>query len=823
MESNLTAQDHQSSEWIEVILPLAVPYNFTYSVPADLRKEVKPGCRVEVVFGKNKKYSGIVKAFVGKPAFETKEILNLIDKEPVIYPQQLQLWQWISRYYMCSEGEVLSAALPAHLKLSSESVIIFNENFGDDFSSLTDDEYILAEALLIKKELRLSEVKKVTSLANVYPLLRRMVEKEVCYIFESLEETYKPRKENYVTLSPEYDSDDQLNKLMDKLGRAPKQLELLLAYLHFSRAEGEVKQQDLLKKADASPSHLKGLTDKGILLIENRIVDRMPALPKMNQLDFELDHRQATALKEIKESFRTKKICLLHGVTGSGKTLIYMNLIRDMISKGKQVLYLLPEITLTTQIIRRLQKCFGGNVAIYHSKFSSKERMEIWNKVKKGEVRVVVGARSALFLPFENLELIIIDEEQDSSFKQYDPAPRYNARDAAIYYALLFNAKVLMGSATPSLDSFYNAQRGKYGLVNLKERFGAARLPEIRIIDMKSVGAPAGQPKLLSPQLKETIEITLKHHRQIILFQNRRGYSPFLICGTCGYIPKCVNCDVSLTLHKSSNKLHCHYCGNVYSRLIQCPGCGSTNWLERNFGTEKIEEVLANEFPSARIARMDYDSVKGKYAHDELIKRFEQHHIDILVGTQMVVKGLDFANVLLIGVLDADSLLSFSDFRVNERAFQMLEQVSGRAGRKDGDGTVLIQATKTDHPILTLVKAHDYDTMYQTEIVKRDEFYYPPYSRLLKLTFKHKQPDIVKNAAHAFSTLLSKNFKNFLGPAEPVIPRIKNQYLQEIMLKLPPDIKKLEIQKEIILNNIHLLKAEKRYRSVVIVADVDPA
>lgn len=823
MEGKDNSAGRESKKWVEVILPLAVPKNYTYSVPGHLRDEAQPGCRVEVVFGKNKRYSGIVKDFCAQPGFETKDIVSIIDKDPVIYSQQLQLWQWMSEYYMCSEGEVMIAALPAHLKLSSESIIVFNEDYGEDFSSLSDDEFILAEALLIKKELRLSEVKKVAGVANVYPLLRRLVEKEVCYIFESLENTYKPKKENFVTLNPQYDSDDEMNKLMDSLGRAPKQLELLLAYLHYARTEGEVKQSDLLKKVGATSAQLKGLVDKNILIIDNRTVDRLPALPKINHLDFELNKTQQKALKEIQDSFKQKNISLLFGVTGSGKTLIYMHMISELIKRKKQILYLLPEITLTTQIIRRLQKSFGGNVAIYHSRFSSKERMEIWNKVKSGEVNIVVGARSALFLPFSNLELIIIDEEQDSSFKQSDPAPRYNARDAAIYYSTLFDAKVLMGSATPSIESYYNATRGKYGLIKLNERYGKAQLSDIRIVDMKAVASSAKQKSLLSPQLKAAIEDNLKNKKQVILFQNRRGYSPFLICGTCGYIPKCVNCDVSLTLHKSSNKLHCHYCGNVYSKLVQCPGCGSTNWVERNFGTEKIEEGLIEEFPNAKIARMDYDSVKGKYGHDQLIKRFEQHNIDILAGTQMVVKGLDFANVMLIGVTDADSLMSFSDFRVNERAFQMLEQVSGRAGRKSGVGEVLIQATRTDHPVLEMVKNHDYEAMYNSEIAKRNEFYYPPFSRLLKITFKHKKTEVVKDAARIFCELLSKNFQNFLGPAEPVISRIRNQYLQEIIMKLPPDRKKLEIQKQIIMNNIHLLQADRRFRSVVIIPDVDPA
>ncbi|HEY5392086.1 MAG TPA: primosomal protein N', partial [Hanamia sp.] len=754
--------------------------------------------------------------------YETKEIMSVIDDEPVIYEKQMQLWTWISRYYMCSEGEVMAAALPTHLKLSSETILIYNDDFGDDFSDFDDEEYLLAEALLIKKELKINEVQQISNIIHVYPLIKRLIEKKVCFVWESLTDKYKEKKENFVLLNPDISSDEKLGKLMDELGKAPKQLELLLSFLHFSKTEGEVSQTQLLKKSGANAAQLKSLTDKNILFIQKRSMDRIQSLPKKIEVNFELNTFQKKALKEIDSAFEEKEVCLLHGVTSSGKTQLYIKQIEKFVNQGKQVLYLLPEITLTAQIIRRLQLYFGGNIAIYHSKFNNNERIEIWNKIKTGELKIILGARSALFLPFKNLGLIVVDEEHDPSFKQQDPAPRYNARDTAVFYASLFNAKVLMGSATPSLESYYNAKKNKYGLVVLTERFGGTKLPEIKIIDTKTVAASRKGKVMISPQLKAEIETALKNDKQVILFQNRRGYAPLLICGTCGFIPQCENCSVTLTLHKYSNKLHCHYCGNTYPKLVSCPACGSVNWMEKNFGTEKIEEELTEDFPDNRVARMDVDAVKGKNAHDTLIKLFEQHRIDILAGTQMVVKGLDFENVSLVGVLDADGLLSFADFRVNERAFQLMEQVSGRAGRKADRGLVLIQASKINHPVLLFVQDHDYEKFYDYEINMRKQFFYPPFSRLIRITLKHAKKEVVFEAADNLANSLQKDFEHLIGPAAPVINRVRNMFLVEILLKLQKDAAYLQIQKQVIKNHIDLLKADKRFKSVVIIPDVDP-
>lgn len=817
---NLLPQNGDAS-YAEVILPLALPKTYTYSVPAIFTGKVKPGCRVEVVLGKNKRYAGIIKTIITTPpVYPTKDILNVLDDEPVLYLQQLQLWNWMSGYYMCSEGEVMAAALPAHFKLSSETILIFNEEYGDDFSGLDGDQYIVAEALLIKKQLNLSEVQQILDITHVYPVIKKLIDKKLCIVWESLSERYKSKTENFIMLNPIYGTEEKLSALLNNWGKAPRQMELLLSYLHLVKTNGEVTQTELLKKAGASLAQLKGLADKQILLTEKRSVDRIKSMPKTMSIVYELNAPQEKALRQVQESFKNKNVCLLHGITSSGKTQVYIKLIEEYYRQGKQVLYLLPEIALTAQMIRRLQVYFGGNIAIYHSKFNNNERVELWNKIKTGETMIVLGARSALFLPFKELGLIIVDEEHDPSFKQHEPAPRYNARDTAVFYASLFNAKVLLGSATPSIETYFNAQKGKYGLVELNERFGGIHLPVIEIIDTRKV-VQKGKV-MLSPQLKEAIEKTVNTGRQVILFQNRRGYSPYLICGTCGYLPQCKNCDVTLTLHKYSNKLHCHYCGATYPKLIECPACGTVKWIEKNFGTEKIEEMIDNEFPRFKVARMDMDSVKGKTAHDNLIKLFEQQRIDVLVGTQMVVKGLDFEKVSLVGILDADGLLSFADFRVNERAFQLMEQVSGRAGRKDEQGKVLIQATQVNHPILHFVQQHDYKKMYEFELTNRQQFFYPPYSRIIKIVLKHKMKEVIDDAAHKLAITLKTNLNNLVvGPAAPVVNRVRNQYLMELLIKLPLDLKLIAQYKKIIRNQFNLLLAEKPYKSIVLIADVD--
>jgi primosomal protein N' (replication factor Y) (superfamily II helicase) len=812
--------------YAEVIIPLALPKNYTWSVPASILPQIRAGCRVEVEL-KNKKYAGVVKrVHAEKPqAFEPKEILNLLDTEPIVYPAQLQLWEWISSYYLCSEGETMAAALPAHFKLNSETILVFNEEAGDDFSHLDNDEFVVAEALHIKKELKLTEVQQLLDSSHVYPVIKRLIEKKLCFVWEALKHTYTPKKQVFIMLEPPYHDEDRLSQLLNEWSRAPKQMELLLAWIHLSRTAegGQVTRAELLKKSGASDAQLKALIEKKILRAESRSVDRLIYLPQGIQIDFELTAAQQTAFGQVNHLLRERPVCLLHGITSSGKTLIYIRLIEEAIREGKQVLYLLPEIALTSQIIRRLQKHFGGYIGIYHSKFSHNERLEIWNKIRSGELKVILGARSALFLPFVDLGLIVVDEEHDASYKQQEPAPRYHARDAAIYYASLFpGANVMLGSATPSVESYYNAATGKYGLVELNERYGNVPLPPIILVDTKKIVSKEKNKVILSPDLQEAIARTLGEAKQTILFQNRRGYSPYQVCEVCGWIPQCRNCDVSLSFHKLTNKLHCHYCGSVYPPLQTCAACGNHRFTQRNFGTERIEEHLEEVFPRARVARMDVDSVRGKNAHDSLIQQFEMQKIDILVGTQMVVKGLDFEHVSLVGILDADSILSFADFRVNERAFQLMEQVSGRAGRKDGKGRVLVQVANTRHPVLAFVQAHDYRLFFEQELAGRRQFFYPPFSRIILITFRHKDKGVVEDAANLFANNIREPFGKWLvGPAEPVVGRIRNQYLMEILLKLPKDGQTIPFAKQVIKQQTAILHGHKKFRGVVIIPEVD--
>jgi primosomal protein N' (replication factor Y) len=814
-----------ATHFVEVLIPLALPKNFTWKVPFEWVNSIRPGIRVEVILGRNKKYAGIVKRMhTDAPAsFDPKPILNVLDDSPIIYDQQLACWEWMANYYMCSEGEVMQAALPTHFKLSSETVLLFNDTIGEDFSNLDEDEFLVAEALLIRKELKLVEVQQILDVTHVYPVIKRLLEKQVCFVWEELKQTYKEKKETFIHLDPQYQQEEQLAELMNTWGRAPKQLELLLAYLHLLKTEGEVKQTELLKKSGASSAQLKGLIEKGILHSESRSVDRLHFLPREINIPFTLTEQQEAGLEAIREIFQQKQVCLLRGITSSGKTLVYTKLMEEVLLQGKQVLYMLPEIALTAQVIRRLQTFFGGYIVIYHSKFNSNERLELWNKVKSGEARIVLGARSALFLPFKELGLVVCDEEHDPSYKQQDPAPRYNARDASIYLAALFGAKVLLGSATPSLESYFNAQQGKYGLVELTQRFGDIQLPEMRLIDTKNIITADRTKPILSKPLQEAIEQVLRQNKQIILFQNRRGYSPYQVCQTCGWIPHCKNCDVSLTFHKIQNKLVCHYCGTSYPTVAVCEACGNHHFTQQNFGTERIEETLQEIFPKARIARMDVDSVKGKHAHDALIQLFEQHRIDIMVGTQMVVKGLDFDQVALVGILDADAILGFADFRVNERGFQLMEQVSGRAGRKGTQGLVLIQVRNLQHPVLQLVQQHNFTAFVEFELNNRQQFGYPPYSRMIQLSFRHKNQETVRHAAQQMANWLKPNFGSYLiGPAAPVINRVRNQYRMELVIKLPKDAGLLQHCKEQIELLTAHLHQQPLFKSVTVIPDVDP-
>ncbi len=836
----------------EVIIPLYLPKTLTWQVPQPFAQKIQIGCRVEVSLGKNKKYAGVVKSLHNNApyGFEPKPIINLLDDSPIVYEHQLKLWNWIADYYACTEGEVMGVALPAYLKLSSETIIYHNEESEIDVQGLSDSEFIIAEALDIKKELKLLEVQKLLDSIKVYPIIKSLIDKGICYVQDNLGEKYKPRLENFIDLHADYRNEAALEKLVNSWSKAPKQLDLLLAFLHIEKNDGAVLQSALIKKANTTAAILKGLIDKNILTVEKKNIDRLANLPKCSLIDFELNPDQKKALAEVENSFTQKEVCLLHGVTGSGKTMVYIKLIEALIRNGEQALFLLPEIALTSQIIRKLQHHFGGHVGIYHSKFNPNERVELWNKVRTGEILLVVGARSALFLPFNNLKLIIVDEEHDTSFKQHEPAPRYHARDAAIFYAHSCKAKVLLGSATPSLETYFNAKEGKFGLVELNERFGNIDLPDIELIDLKlppifapvkvlpnlpgtiiDENLPEKETKvfnnktdkiILTPTLQLAIANTILQKKQVIIFQNRRGYSPYQVCQTCGWIPQCEHCDISLSYHKATNKLHCHYCGSTYAVAKNCIACGNQNFTQKNFGTERIEEALEEVFPDARIQRMDTDSVKGKNSHEALIKMFEQGRIDILVGTQMVVKGLDFDHVGLVGIIDADAILSFADFRVHERAFQLMEQVSGRAGRKGEKGKMLVQIRNIHHPLLPVLQAHDYKKLYETEIETRRQFFYPPYSRIIIIECRHVDKQIAQDAAQLLANGLHQQYQKFLnGPAEPAVNRIRNQYIFELMLKLPKQIALLQQCKKHIKEMADELQHLKQFKSVKVIIDVD--
>ncbi len=812
--------------YVDVILPQALPMNYTYGVPPALEGKLRPGCRVAVQFGRNKKYAALVKTLHGnKPeAYEVKPVLELLDEEPILYPVQLKFWEWMAAYYMCTEGEVMHAVLPAFLKLTSDTRLLLNPDAAEDLSGLTDEEYLLAEALQLHKELSIEEVQQILGKITVYPVINQMLQKKICLVQEELKKSFKPKKEVFVRLHPDWEPEEKLQEAFKLLKNAPKQEQALLAFLFLHNTSDAVTRRAIQQKAGIKASVVNSLAAKNFFILEKRSVPRLPfsPLPKDRLADFTLNEEQQQGYEQILEQFKEKQNVLLHGVTSSGKTMIYIRLITHFLKQGKQVLYLLPEIALTAQIVRRLQKHFGEQIGIYHSKFSNNERVEIWNKVRTAEYKIVLGARSALLLPFKDLGFVILDEEHDTSYKQQNPAPRYHARDAALYYCRLFGAKALLGSATPSLESYYNARRGKYGLVRLQKRYGEVRMPDMQVVDMKQVAFKKDSIRYLSPQLEEAIRHSLAAKNQVILFQNRRGYAPAVVCTACGWIPRCKNCDVSLTYHKFHHRLHCHYCGQQYPLPEICSACGSPKLVHRSFGTERVEDDLSLHFPGCRVERMDYDSVRNKDAHQKLITRFEQQKIDMLIGTQMVVKGLDFDRVNLVGILSVDSLLSYPDFRLNERAFQLLAQVSGRSGRRGAGGKVLLQAMNTTHPVIGFVIRHDYEGLYEMEIRERENFHYPPFSRLMRISLKHRKAEIVKEAATVLNQVLQAYFKTaLLGPSVPLVGRVRNLYLIEFMVKLPKNAAQLDEIKTYLHRQFNWLKAQKKFSRVIIVPDVD--
>lgn len=825
--------DEQITSFADVVLPVPIPKLFTYRIPKELKEQIAIGHRVVVQFGKKKILTGIVAALhqQAPKEYEARYIIMLLDDVPMVKEHQLALFEWLAEYYLCTKGEVLNAALPSGLKLSSESHIQLHPNYKKKIESITisEKEALLIEALNEKKALSYSEASELIGTKNIYHFLKTLLNEQIVLVYEEVKEKYQPKKVKKVRLAKVYENKSALEDLFASLSKKPKQEDVLLRYLQevpiFQSALLNQKglSTNLLLKGDVSSSSLQTLIKNGVFETFEEIVNRFEPSDKSLGEEVVLNDAQKAAKDQIMALFQEKESVLLHGVTGSGKTEIYVEMIKEALEGGSQVLYLLPEIALTTQIVTRLQAFFGSKMGVYHSKFSDNERVEVWRGIINGDISFVVGVRSAIFLPFDNLGLIIIDEEHETSYKQYNPAPRYHARDTALVLARMHFAKTLLGSATPSLESYYNATQGKYGLVTLKERYGNAVLPEIRLADIKDGRKRKTLKADFTEELLTALTTTLEKGEQAIIFQNRRGYAPYLTCEACAWIPKCEHCAVSLTYHMYHNELRCHYCGYKEKLPGSCRACGSHHIKTMGFGTEKLEDDLKLLLPEAKIQRMDLDTTRRKYSYQTIIDNFEKGEIDILVGTQMVSKGLDFDKVSLVGIVDADRLLYFPDFRSFERAFQMIMQVSGRAGRRESPGLVIIQTANVNQPFFTNILRNDYLKMYEQELQERRQFLYPPFVRLIKVTLKHENKATSEKAAVFLKRILAEELgpHNVLGPQEPVISKIRNQYLMEVLVKLG---RKSPIQKmKEKLNNVcQSVEQEKDFKKLKITLDIDP-
>ena len=816
----------------EVLLPIPVPGTFTYRVPFELNDKVKIGQRAVVQFGKSKIMSGLIVDLTETvPQCEVKYLMDLLDVQPIINEKQLKFWDWIRTYYMCHLGEVMQAALPSALKLSSETTIALSPDFVVDSQSLNDFEYMIVEALQIQPKIAVSEISKIIGFKKVMPLIHTMMEKGIVVIEEELNEKYKAKYERFVRLAPDYRDEQKLSELMDALTkRAYKQLEVLLAFITLGGdCDNDVLATELLKKANANSSVLKAMAEKGIFEVYEKKVSRLKEFKVQTDVStIQLTEAQQKAFDQIKQGFEENKPVLLHGVTSSGKTEIYIKLIQEAIDQGKQVLYLLPEIALTAQIINRLKQYFGDRLGVYHSRYGANERVEVLEQVrdfaqtKSNRRQIIIGSRSAIFLPYSDIGLIIVDEEHDSSFKQIDPSPRYNARDAAIVLAAMHKAKILLGSATPSYESYFNALNNRFKLVEITERFGGVQMPEIILSDMRVERKRKTMQADFGGTLVDAMRETLEEKNQVILFQNRRGFSLRLECDDCHYVPQCINCDVSLIYHKQQNVLRCHYCGYTASVPTECPNCHSANIKMHGFGTEKIEEDLQLVMPDAKVARLDLDTTRSKNDYQSILKHFQDKETNILVGTQMVTKGLDFDSVKVVGILNADNMLSFPDFRAHERSFQLMSQVAGRAGRKGKQGRVIIQTYEPAHPVLQDVLRNDFKGLYDKQMVIRNQFGYPPFYRIVLIRLKHKDYQKLNPAAAELASQLRAIFKqDLLGPEYPVVSRVKNMYIKQMLVKFRREHNAQAI-KNLIAEQIRLFQQNLDYKSVQIQIDVDP-
>lgn len=819
--------------FVDVVLPVPIAQAFTYRVPTELNEQICFGIRVIVPFGKNKRLTGIITKIheIAPINYQAKYLELLLDQSPIITEKQFFLWNWISSYYLAPIGDVMNAALPANFKLASETKIVIHPDYDPNLDGLSEKELTIVTIVEERESIDLKELSVIVDIKYIQPIIKQLIEKRIIATQEEINQRYSPKTITCLGLTELFSNDEALNSLVQKLenkANGKSQQNALLMVIKMAMEQGEithpVPKNQLIKK-EVSTSALHTLEKKGVLKSSKMTIDRLVSTNK-DQLAFKpLSINQTRCLTEIEDSFQNKAITLLHGVTGSGKTEIYVQLIQSYLDMGKQVLYLLPEIALTTQLIQRLSIYFGKQIGVYHSKFNQNERVEIWNKVLTNdneEFRLVIGARSAVFLPFQNLGLIIVDEEHETSFKQHDPSPRYNARDTALILAHSHKAKTLLGSATPSFESYFNAKQGKYSLVELMERFRGVELPEVVCSDMKSEYKRKTVNTNFSALLLEEIKLTLKRNEQIILFQNRRGYTPRWSCEVCTWSPKCTNCDVTLTYHKFGNVLKCHYCSFVIPPMGSCRACGSNRLKMIGFGTEKIEDDLAIHFPAAVIKRMDLDTTRSKNAYSEIINDFENRKIDVLIGTQMLSKGLDFDNVTLVGIMDADMLLNRPDFRAFERSFQLMTQVAGRAGRKEKKGKVIIQTGHVEHWVIKKVMHHDFIEFYNHEIIERENFFYPPYYKLIVLTLKHSEEPLLNLAAIELANSLRTSFKErVLGPEFPIIKKIQTLYLKEIKIKYEKSLSDIKVKKRIqaLLTEFY---SKSQNKSVRVVIDVDP-
>lgn len=816
--------------FVEVLLPLPLPKTFTYTY--DSNSVIYPGCRVLVQFGKKRILTGVIREVHNRPpkVYEAKEIIEVLDQEPVINENQLKLLDWVADYYMCHQGEVLNAVLPSGLKLNSESKIQLNPdlNAGIEFP-IDPTEQIILDLLARKSEVSFNELPKLTGIKRILPLVQSLILKEKILLFEEVKEKYRPKTIKKVRLSPVFQKKEEIKSLFEKLKNKPAQTDIILKILSLNPgSDPELFQKGLeksrLKEIISSENSLRSLIKSGILEEFQELTPRFEEPQNENYTQSELSEAQNAAKKEILEKFKTTDTVLLHGLTGSGKTEIYIHLIQEALKGGSQVLYLLPEIALTTQIVSRLKKVFGNKLGIYHSRFSANERVEVYKNLISGKIELIVGVRSSVFLPFDNLGLIIVDEEHETSYKQYDPAPRYHARDTALILARIHSAKTLLGTATPSIETYFQCMAGKWGLIELKERFSNAVLPEITLLNLVKERKRKNMRNEFSETLLNAIGNTLNKKEQVILFQNRRGYAPYLSCEDCAYVFSCKSCDVSLTYHMRIEELKCHYCNHTENVPGSCPACGSTKIKTSGFGTEKLEDDLKLFLPDARLSRMDLDTTRRKNSYQEIITEFETNQTQVLIGTQMVTKGLDFDNVSLVGIFDIDRMMYYPDFRSYERTFQLVTQVSGRAGRKEKPGNVLIQTSFPEHKLFQLIIKNDYQSLYEAEIYERKRFFYPPFSRMMKITVKDIKPERSEVCASKIFSLLSSRLgkERVLGPEVPLINKIRNQYLVNIYIKLEREGVNLHKAKSIVQDTVTKIITDKNYRSSQVTIDVDP-